>query len=114
MGYQKQSENPALLIVYHTGLKDKIDVTSRGYGYRPGYYGRGHYGGGYGAGGLDVRTYKEGTLILDIVDPETMQLIWRGWAVDALNDLENASMYINKAVREILARFPPTADQTGA
>ena len=119
MGYQKQSENPALLIVYHTGLKDKVDVTSRGYGYGPryyggGYYGRGYYGRGYGAGGLDVRTYKEGTLILDFVDPKTMQLIWRGWAVDALNDLENASMYIDKAVKKILAKFPPTADKTGS
>ena len=34
-----------------------------------------------------------------------MQLIWRGWAVDALNDVENASMYINKAVFRLQRLF---------
>ena len=67
MGYQKQSENPALLIVYRTVLEDKVDVksTSLGYGYGPryyggGYYGGGHYGGGYYGGGHYGRGYGRG------------------------------------------------------
>ena len=116
-GYEMNVESPALLIVYHTGLEDKIDVSSYGYGYGHGYRGHGyrghgycrhgyghgyghgyrrhgyghgaHYGRGYGGGVPYVRSYKEGTLILDFVDPETMQLIWRGWAVGAFDDPEN-------------------------
>ena len=124
LGYEKDLEKPALLVVYHTGLEDKVDVSPWGYGHG-GYYGRrygrgygghandygGYYGRGYGGGGSYLRTYKEGTLILDFVDPETMQLIWRGWATGAFDDPENAAMYVNKAVRKILKKFPPQDDQ---
>ena len=133
LGYEKDLEKPALLVVYHTGLEDKIDVSPWGYGYG-GYYGRGYGGHGYGYGGYYgrhsirggdapyLRTYKEGTLILDFVDPETMQLVWRGWAIGALDDRTkalpaevrtpgNAAMYVNKAVRKILKKFPPQDDQ---
>ncbi len=153
LGYEKDLEKPALLVVYHTGLEDKIDVSPRGYGHGGyydrgygghgygygGYYGRrygrgyggraygygyhgrgygghgydygGYYGRGYGGGGSYLRTYKEGTLILDFVDPETMQLIWRGWATFAFDDPDKAARYVNKAVKKILKKFPPQDDQ---
>ncbi len=100
-GYQQQSDNPDFLIVYHSGLKDKVDVTSWGYG-----YGRRGYGGGER---IDVRQYKEGTLIFDFVDSKTKQLIWRGWAVGVVNNLEKTAEYIDDAVEKTLKKFPPTA-----
>ena len=111
LGYEVNVESPALLIVYHTGLEDKIDVSSYGYGYGHGY---GRYYGGYGGGGPYLRSYKEGTLILDFVDPETMHLIWRGWAGGAFDDPENAAMYVSKAVRKILKKFPNQDDKASA
>ena len=107
LGYQKNVESPALLVVYHAGLEDKIDVSPYGYGYCHGRY----YGGYGGYGGSYLRSYKEGTLILDFVDPETMHLIWRGWAVGAFDDAENAAMYVNKAVAKILKKFPSQDDE---
>jgi hypothetical protein len=53
-----------------------------GYSYRGGYgyYGRG-YGVAYNTGSeTQVTHYKQGTLIIDILDPVTDQLIWRGSA----------------------------------
>ena len=118
VGYEKDLKKPAWLVVYHAGLEDKIDVSSWGYGYG-GYYGRHSIRGGDAP---YLRTYKEGTLILDFVDHETMQLVWRGWAIGALDDRTkalpaevrtpgNAAMYVNKAVRKILKKFPPQDDQ---
>ena len=109
LGYVKSEGDPALLVVYYIGLEDKIiDTTPYGYGYG-GYYGR-----GYGGGGSHLQTYKEGTLILDFVDPATKQLIWRGWAVGALDDPEKAAMYVNKAVSKILDKFSLQDDEASA
>ncbi len=59
-----------------------------------------------------MREYLEGTLILDIVDDRNSKLIWRGWASGALDHdprPDKVRMYVNKAVRKILEKFPPTS-----
>ncbi|MEE9271049.1 MAG: DUF4136 domain-containing protein [Candidatus Krumholzibacteria bacterium] len=86
-----------------------------GYGHpRHLYFGLGYYGHGYGGYGYGryVDDYLEGTLVLDIIDPAANEVIWRGWASQALDsdpDPERFRMYVNDAVKEILAEFPPTA-----
>ena len=105
-GYDNQtSGEPDFLVTYHVGIADKVSVTSYGYSYWPRYYGR--FGGYYGPGRVDVRQYKEGTLILDFVDPESNQLVWRGWYVGAVKDREIGEKKIRKAVSHILEEFPP-------
>ena len=62
-GLTYTKDNPDLLIAAHTGVKDKVQVSSYGYGYAP-YYHRGYWG----ASQTTVHQYEEGTLIIDIVD----------------------------------------------
>ncbi len=53
--------------------------------------------------------YEEGSLIIDVVDPQTRQLMWRGSAQAKLNDTDPPSARqakIRQAVRGILKRFP--------
>ena len=53
-----------------------------GYGYRSSYYAFGApfaYYGGTIAG--DKEYYKEGTLIIDIIDTQTKRVVWRGYGV---------------------------------
>ncbi|MCH7716187.1 MAG: DUF4136 domain-containing protein [Gemmatimonadetes bacterium] len=82
----------------------------RGYGGRffsP--YGYGYSGAGYGGAGR-VREYLRGTLVLDITDARTGELIWRGWASKSLHldpRPEKVRMYVDEAVAEMLADFPP-------
>jgi hypothetical protein len=106
-GYQPNSEQPDLLLTYHTGMKDKIDVTDWGYGYGP-YAG---YGGAwYGGGGVDVYQYTEGTLILDIIDADSKNLIWRGSMQGTLDpgaSPEQREARIKDAVAKMMANFPP-------
>jgi hypothetical protein len=58
----------------------------------------------------DVRHYKEGTIVLEIVDGRSNQLVWQAVAEGALTGLdhpEEAEAQVGKAVKDLLDRFPP-------
>jgi hypothetical protein len=93
------SEKPDFLIAYHIGAQNKVDVTTYGYHYGP----RGRRWGRH----VEVHRYKEGTLILDFVDPAIDQLVWRGSAVGAARAPAQLEERIIEAVAKILAEFPP-------
>ncbi len=100
-GYTQSAGNPDFLLMYHTGAQDKVDVTNWGYGYGRPYWGASH---------VDVYQYTQGTLILDIIDAKTKQLIWRGYAegtIDPNASTEKREKRLNEAVTKILAKFPP-------
>ncbi len=117
-GYQKETTgNPDFLIAYRTGVEDKSDITSYGYGHGFGHHGFGHhgFGHGYGHGNYALHQYKEGTVTLDFIDAESNQLLWRGWYVGAVADGEISEEKIYTAVKHILEEFPPdegSASQT--
>jgi hypothetical protein len=52
-----------------------------GWGYRPYYYAYGapfaYYGGSY----AEKEHYKEGTIIIDLIDTRTRRIVWRGFGV---------------------------------
>ena len=92
-------ERADLLVNYYIGARNRVDVTH--YGYRYGPWGR------YGPGGVSVRRYKEGSLVLDLVDRESKKLVWRGWASSVLRGRENIAEDINRSVKELMKRYPP-------
>jgi Domain of unknown function (DUF4136) len=99
--------DPDFLVTYYPVMKDrKVRTTTRvgmGWGFRP-VYGR------VGVSTSQVKHFKEGTIVLEIVDFKTNQLVWQGVAAGALTGLNNpeeADELVPKAVRDILAKFPP-------
>lgn len=73
-------------------------------------------GGGWRMGGgmatMTSTTLQIGTLGLDIYDPATKQLIWRGSATKTLNppkDPEKRQRNLDKAVAKLMKNFPPPA-----
>ena len=65
--------------------------------------------GPYG-GHNDVSYYKEGTLVIDIVNAKKMKLIWRGLGATTVKDYKDSKKMeadIDKAVNKIMASFPP-------
>jgi hypothetical protein len=99
--------DPDFLVTYYPIVQNrKVRTTVRsgwGWGYRPFY-------GGVGVSSSSVRNYKEGTIVIEIVDFKTNQMIWQGAANGALTGLDNpedANEVVPKAVRDILAKFPP-------
>src|SRR5260370_12196919 len=74
------------------------------------------FGGGWrwrGFGGMGEATtteqdYKEGTLVVDLYDAKTKQLIWRGSAEDTLsNKAEKNEKNLDKGVAKMFKKFPP-------
>ncbi len=99
--------DPDFLVTYYPLVQNrKVRTTVRsgwGWGYRPLY-------GGVRVSSSQVRNHKEGTIVLEIVDFKSNQLIWQGAAAGALTGLENpedANEVVMNAVRDILAKFPP-------
>lgn len=68
------------------------------------------FGFGYGPSTGYVRQDLRGTLVVDIIDVSSDEVIYRGWASKSL-DLdprpEMVRAYVDEAVMEILADFPP-------
>jgi len=50
--------------------------------------------------------YKEGTLIIDVIDRKQRKLVWRGWSAEALPDPEIYREVLPQEVREIFQPFP--------
>ena len=102
-GLRLINNNPDFFIAEHLVKKDRVNVTNWGYGYGP-------YGRYWGTNEVTVYQYEEGTLILDFVNAESKNLIWRG---SAKADLDNAKtpekrdMLIKASVKKILQNFPP-------
>ncbi|MFQ5602982.1 MAG: DUF4136 domain-containing protein [bacterium] len=94
----KESGKTDAVLAYHIGVQHKVDVNTTGYGYgRWGYRGR----------SVHVHRYKEGTIVLDIVDPEMKQLIWRGAAVGVIKRMDASEEKINEAIQKVLEKYPP-------
>jgi hypothetical protein len=88
VGYRKADSDPDVFVTYHTSVQDsvKLDTTSFGYWVPTNWY-----VGAYGASvsfsktntkqtATTAKTYESGTLIVDVWDAESKQLVWRGTA----------------------------------
>ncbi len=111
-GYRKVSgDAPAdFLVAYLLSVEQKVDARAVHATYG---YGRAWRHAGVGVTyetGTVVETYEEGTLLLDVVDAESEEAVWRGTAqsrVDRAAVDEKVRARIQDAVARILAKFPP-------
>ena len=101
------SNTPDFTVAYYASTKEKLDVTywDYGYSYYPGWYGG--MGPGPAFAGPMATQYTQGTVIVDVVDPATNELLWRGQGVATVSDNEpQYEQELWKTVTAILARFP--------
>ncbi len=106
-GYQKnRSGRPDVYVVYHTTTQRQVDRT---YIERWGYGRRGRF---RRTGAVRVESYKEGTLIIDLVDAERRELVWRGTATGAVSDLRQTEKKLFGAVERIFEVFPPSPEDS--
>ncbi|BDU68365.1 hypothetical protein GETHOR_04660 [Geothrix oryzae] len=99
--------DPDFLVTYYPIVQERRYRTTThvgwGWGYRPVY-------GHIGTSTSQVHHYKEGSIVIEIVDFKSNQMIWQGAAAGALTGLDNpedADEVVPRAVRDILAKFPP-------
>jgi hypothetical protein len=67
-------------------------------------------GGGFGDSTTTEEDYKVGTLVVDMYDAKTKQLIWRGSAQDTLSDkAAKNEKNLDKGVTKMFKVFPPSS-----
>ena len=113
-GYTLKTEGDVdFKINYDVLTEDRQDVrTYNTYGgYAPGWGHHGAYGyGGMGTTSTQVIDYKQGQLIIDIIEPQGEVLIWRGTAEGRLPRNESAEKRetgTQQLIARILSNFPP-------
>jgi hypothetical protein len=124
-GYAPTSRQGAdFLVAYYAGTSQKLDTTYWGPTYDPGwryqyrgrrgwawpYYGAPYYGSMNPWGGgqqMSVTSSTQGQVIVDLIDPKTNELIWRGQGVEPVStDPAQYSNQLQGVVNAILAKFP--------
>ena len=96
---------------YHTAFRP-YGGSHFGYGFGAPTFGFGVQSfGGYGPVGIPSRgTAAPGTIVIDVTDGRTEELVWQGWAEDGLQDApsgDSLSEYVGYLVERILEGFPP-------
>lgn len=101
-GIREGQPGPALLVHHHAAVRDRVDVyeADARAGYRTSEYGE----------GTQVVQYEEGTILVDIADAKTREVLWRGWAQfdigRAIADADVLADAIEDAVRKMFRSFP--------
>jgi hypothetical protein len=99
-GWQAVASDPNVLVYTHVALSQQKQWTAMnmgGFGYRWG-------------GGMATATEQNipiGTLIVDLVDSQTHEMIWRGIARDQVKQNGDAQGQIEDAVQALFKNFPP-------
>jgi len=107
---QAEAEKADFHVTFYVGIDRKLDVTTMPRAY--GYYGR--WGGVYGGATTYVDQYDVGTLLIDVIDRERNQLVWRGVGEARLRHSrtpEESERRIQKTVEAIFKSFPPGRTQ---
>jgi hypothetical protein len=95
-----------LLVHYHTAVVERLDVEPPG---------GASSSCPTAACGNAVVDFEQCTLVLDLVDARTRQLVWRGWSEHRLEDLlanpDSLARDVDRGVAMMLARFPRRAER---
>lgn len=107
-GWQPVTSNPDILVYTHVVLSQEKqwNATSMGgFGYR----GWGGMGGGMAT--ATQTTIPIGTLIVDMVNPKTKEMVWRGTAQDQVSGTGADKGQVDAAMQALFKNFPPQPGQ---
>ena len=117
-GFSQDSNDPDFLINYGVTAEDRVDIrqyhVSDYEGYAPGFVWRKDHGLQVTSISEDSQTemveYRHGTLVIDIVQPTTNKIIWRGIGTKVMPYKPGSvrrNMIIKEVVNATLEQFPP-------
>lgn len=122
-GYTYTPASPELRVNFYTSIQDRVRVS-------PGFYDPYFYGGPWGWGGWGgwgwgggwygapfydrpyVSSYREGKLVVDVVDAAQNRLVWTGSASEPLRSKQTPqerAAGVDNAVTQIFTQYPYAA-----
>lgn len=58
-------------------------------------------------GGEEARVFSRGTLVLQMIDADSREVVWVGWASDVAADPDALRRKVDRAAKKILKSYPP-------
>ncbi|GAO42682.1 DUF4136 domain-containing protein [Flavihumibacter petaseus] len=117
MGFTENKENPDLWVNATAIVKEKTQVTANSnyYGYG-GYYRPYGWGPGFnGTTTYNTYEYKDGSLIIDLIDAASKTLVWQGTGNKEIDKpSKDPDAAIKAAVAKIMESYPPGGDKKTA
>jgi hypothetical protein len=97
-GYVRNVDHPDVTIAYYATLQTKFELTSWDYGYTWRDWPREY---------AVTTPYEQGTVLIDVIDAKTNELLWRGRsAADVSTDPDAYQHELRKAVMAITKELP--------
>ena len=109
-GLRRVDSGGDLVFTYHGSADTPIDISSYGYSYGEGWEWGSIYGPkpAPGASRRLVTNVSPGTLVVDLVDANENELVWRGMAADVLTgNPREEDRRIADAVSKMFTNYPP-------
>jgi len=112
-GYRYTDQGGDLLVNFYVETQEQIQTRtapasgfSAGYGYHG--YRRGYYGTWGSYTETEITQYTEGTLNIDLVDPQRGELVWEGVAIGRITEAarQNMQAAVDAVVPQIFGQYP--------
>lgn len=104
-GFVVDSAKPDFAVAAYASARQKLDVNQYDYGYP--YWRHGWWGP---IGVPEITQYTEGTVVIDVINPTTKALLWRGQGVASVSDdPQTYAKELAKTVASIVNKFPAVA-----
>ena len=106
-GLTKVAANPDAWVVYSRSIRKDTASLSGGYVFNT-------LSDGEGSPGIPAipTTWKEGTLVVELNDPKTKHVVWRGSVSNTISDNDNKNLKnLDKAVAKLFKKYPPKNDK---
>lgn len=104
-GYVMMEPRADIAVAVYASAREKLDLSMWEYGYP--------YWPHWWRSGMPQQTinqYTEGTVVIDVIDPVTRDLIWRGSGTATLeDDPAQNTKHLQKVAVAIVAKFPPAS-----
>jgi len=110
-GFSQVSQDPNFIVAFYSRTTPKTEIESTpGFGFGPGFgwgYGVPYYGRWRWGLGPDIWTYhyQQGRIMVDMIDPKTNMLVWRGVVKDTVSGIGQSDKQANEAAKDLVRRF---------
>ena len=107
---QIESATPDFFVSYGMTIKQKLSSSNVSGGISIGRSSFGHFGSIGMSTGSQIDAYDQGTLLIDVTNPQEGDLIWRGISTQAVYDHsspDETTVIVNETVEKVLMQFPP-------
>jgi hypothetical protein len=100
-GYRYSPQGASLDVAYYATTRPVVDFRTWDYGYT---------WRGVPLTATEVVQYEQGSVVIDVIDPATHQLLWRGQAAAPVDSDPNKYIgTLRKAVDAVVDKFPPAS-----